>query len=53
MIRIVSPYFVAGAILENNKVIHVAPIIGYMKGWTREMVENYCKKKNWLYELRS
>jgi hypothetical protein len=50
MIRIESPYFVAGVIVQGDKVIRAAPIVKYMFGWTATKVVEYCKKKGWKYE---
>jgi hypothetical protein len=53
---IVSSYFVAGIVLQDDRVVEAAPIIQYMKkdGWTRKQVCEHVKKKRWsvkvLYE---
>jgi hypothetical protein len=47
MLRIVSPYFVAGIVEQGA----VAPIIKYMKGWTFEQIKAYCNKKGWTIEI--
>lgn len=47
LIRIVSPYFVAGVVLGSKRVIRAAPILKYMKGWTKDQVLSYAKKKGW------
>ena len=39
-----GPTFVAGIEIKNGTVYKTAPILNYMKGWTLEDVENYCKK---------
>lgn len=48
MVRITSPYFVAGYDLRNNRI---APIIKYMKNWSIEKIKNYCQKKQWEIEI--
>lgn len=48
LITIDSGYFNAGAVLFENKVITVAPIIKYMMGWSIQKIENYCYKKGWM-----
>jgi hypothetical protein len=47
MLRIVSPWFVAGIDLETD---NCAPIIKYMRGWSRPQIEAYCKKRGWSWE---
>lgn len=39
--------FTAGIVLWNDKVVETAPILGYMKGWTRDRVREYCERRNW------
>lgn len=51
LIRIESSYFVAGVIFGDEKVIIAAPIIKYMIGWNMYKVINYCKQKNWKFEI--
>lgn len=46
MLRIVSPFFVAGLIVGER----AAPIISYMKSWSAARVEDYCRKRGWLCE---
>jgi hypothetical protein len=50
MIRIVSPYFVAGVIFKNTIVVRAAPIVKYMVGWHMKKVLDYCDKKDWDYD---
>lgn len=45
--QIKAPHFTAGLVLWDDKVIEAAPIIGYMKRWSRERVRDYCIVKNW------
>lgn len=42
-----APHFFVGIVLRNNRVIEAAPIVKYMKGWTRAQVRDYCVKKDW------
>ena len=53
LIRIESPYFVAGATVDDNYCYcqKAAPIIKYMKGWHMTGIINYCKKKKWKYTI--
>lgn len=46
MLRIVAPHFVAGIVRGGQ----CAPIIKYMKGWTLDRIEEYCRRKGWAVE---
>jgi hypothetical protein len=46
LVRIVSPYFVAG-LEEDGTVRRAAPIIKYMVGWDIAKVYRYVLKKEW------
>ena len=49
--RISSSYFVAGVGFNESHIVDwCAPIIKYMRGWNKQKVYNYCKKKNWNLE---
>ena len=50
MLRISSPYFVAGVILENDIVRWPAPILKYMRGWSEASVREYAAKKRWTVD---
>lgn len=39
--------FCAGIVLLNGVVAETAPILHYMKRWSRERVHAYCYKKGW------
>lgn len=57
MVRIEAPHFCAGVELRDNKVVKVAPILKYMRGWEVSRVTSYCdrvtsKKKKWKWEIR-
>ena len=45
-----SDFFTCGIVVKDKKVIEAAPIVGYMKGWSSEMVKSYCTKRGWTYE---
>ncbi len=45
--RIVAPHFVAEAVLRDDLVTEVAPIVAYMRGWSRDRVREYCRSKGW------
>jgi hypothetical protein len=41
LLRITSPYFVAGVIVG----VRAAPIIRYMAGWPMAKIYDYCRRK--------
>lgn len=45
-LRITAPHFVAGIVQGGA----VAPIIRYMKGWSKNQIVAYCAKKRWSVE---
>jgi len=47
LIQIDSGYFCAAVWTVEDKVHVAAPIIKYMKGWTRKQVLNYSASKGW------
>jgi hypothetical protein len=40
-------HFYCGIVLMDGKVIETPPIVAYMRGWTREKVASYCRRKGW------
>lgn len=42
-----APHFYAGIVLEDDVVVRAAPIVKYMRGWTRDKVRAYCQRKGW------
>ena len=48
--------FTAGIVLWDDKVVEAAPIVKYMKGWTRDRVRAYCKERGFsvsvVHELK-
>jgi hypothetical protein len=50
IVHIDAPYFCAGVISINDKIIYTAPILNYMKDWSIHRVFSYCKKKRWKWE---
>lgn len=54
--QISAPHFHAGIVLWDDRVIEVAPIVSYMKRWSRDRVREYCKSKGWkvsvVYEMQ-
>lgn len=47
MLRIEAPNFVAGVVLENERVVETAPILRYMLGWTAARVAMFGYKRGW------
>ena len=47
--QITSPYFCAGVVLRNGRVIDAPPILHYMasNSWGEEQISEYCRKKGW------
>lgn len=45
--RIVAPHFCAGIVLWDDKVVEAAPIVKYMRKWSRAKVRDYCADKGW------
>jgi hypothetical protein len=48
-IRIEAHHFVAGIDVDprTHLVVHAAPILGYMLGWTALRVREYCDARGW------
>lgn len=51
-----APHFCAGIVLWDDKVVEAAPIVRYMKKWSRDRVRDYCKGKAWkvsvIYQMQ-
>ena len=50
LLQITSPYFTAGAELEDGWVIRAAPIIKYMIDWHITKLLRYATQKGWKVE---
>lgn len=48
-----APHFYAGIVLRNDRVIEAANVVRYMKGWARDKVREYCKRKGWSVSVVS
>ncbi len=46
-ICVISDYFYAGVVLENDVCVESAPILKYMKGKTFNWIKSYCDKNGW------
>jgi hypothetical protein len=42
-----APHFTAGIVLWDGRVVEAAPIVGFMKRWSRDRVRAYCAGKGW------
>ena len=42
-----APHFYCGIVLQDDVVVEAAPIVKYMKRWTRARVRDYCASKGW------
>lgn len=51
LVRIEAPHFVAGVVFQDGSVRHCAPILRYMKGWSKGRVFAYASRKGWKAEL--
>lgn len=51
MIRILSPYFVAGVVLRDGYVVRAADILHYMVGKRMSRVLAYSRNKGWKTEI--
>lgn len=47
LVRVVAPHFVAGLVVDDDRVTFAAPIIEYMVGWTPDHARSYIAKKGW------
>lgn len=51
LVRICSPYFVAGLLLSpSGTVLEAAPILRYTVGWSVETLEQLVFRKRWTME---
>jgi hypothetical protein len=47
LVSIDAPHFNAGLIMEGDRCVKAAPILGWMVGKSRFVIRAYCKKKRW------
>jgi len=47
LVRVVTPYYVAGIVLSNDTVIAAAPILKWTIGKKREWLRRYFNDKGW------
>ena len=51
LVRIEAPHFVAGALLEDGRVVRAAPILRYVVGWDVVRLLEYAERKRWRASL--
>lgn len=49
--QITAPYFVAGLVLVDDEVTKTAPILHFMRGWSRVLVRSHCREKKWAIRV--
>lgn len=47
LVRVSAPHFVAGIVVEDERVVRAAPILRWSIGWHRDALRNYFRKKGW------
>jgi len=45
--QITAPGFCAGIVLWDDTVIEAAPIVRYMRKWSRKRVRDHCAERGW------
>ena len=45
--QVSGPDFVAGIVLVDDRVTKAAPILRFMRGWSRDRVRTFCLESNW------
>jgi hypothetical protein len=46
-----GPTFHVGITLHDDKVVEAAPIISFMRGWSRDRVRDYCSERDWQISI--
>ncbi|MGY8677282.1 hypothetical protein Q2941_05620 [Bradyrhizobium sp. UFLA05-153] len=49
--QIRAPNFTAGIVLFDDKVVETAPIVGYMRSWSRDRVRAECQQRGWTVSV--
>ncbi|MEY9428155.1 hypothetical protein ABH975_003470 [Bradyrhizobium ottawaense] len=49
--QIKGPNFTAGIVLFDDKVVEAAPIVRYMRTWSRDRVREECRRKGWTVSV--
>ena len=45
--QIKAPNFTVGIVLHDDVVIETAPMVRYMRRWSRDRVRAFCQEKGW------
>jgi hypothetical protein len=53
LVQIRNRKFVAGIVMINDVVRETAPILRFLKGWSRQRVWEYCARHHWQIEIVS
>lgn len=51
LIRILAPHFVAGLLHDGQRVCRAAPILRWAVGKQVGVVQAYCQRKGWGWEV--
>ena len=46
LMQVTAPYFCAGVVMWDDRVIETAPILK-ARGWSFNRLRHYCREKNW------
>lgn len=49
--QVTSRRFTAAIVLRDDIVTETAPILRFMKRWSRDRVRDYCQRNRWTIEL--
>lgn len=51
LVRITAKHFCADIVLQRMRSNCTPTIVDYMKYWTLEQIQKYCRQKCWLCEI--
>lgn len=46
-----APFFYCGVILQAERAVRAAPIVRYLRHWSRTRIEQYCRQRGWQCEV--
>ncbi|UPT99178.1 hypothetical protein J4G48_0014500 [Bradyrhizobium barranii subsp. apii] len=49
--QIRAPNFTAGIVLFDDVVVETAPIVRYMRNWSRDRVRTECNRRGWTVSV--
>jgi hypothetical protein len=47
LVRVVAPHFVAGMLVDGDRVVRAAPILKWAIGKNRDFLRTYFRNKGW------